>query len=64
MCKCRKNKNVVYLKIATKKCCLQNIGVGSLLVSGKCELAAKNGDTMVEAVISAKRNKFKLGQQI
>jgi hypothetical protein len=29
----------------------------------KCELAANNGDTLVEAVISAKRNKFRLGQQ-
>ena len=29
----------------------------------KCELDANNGDTLVEAVISVKRNKFKLGQQ-
>jgi hypothetical protein len=26
-------------------------------------LAANNGDTLVEAVISVKRNKFRLGQQ-
>ena len=26
-------------------------------------MAANNGDTLVEAVISAKRNKFGLGQQ-
>jgi hypothetical protein len=29
----------------------------------KCELAANNGDTLAEAVISVKRNKFRLGQQ-
>jgi hypothetical protein len=29
----------------------------------KIELAANNGDTLVEAVISVKRNKFRLGQQ-
>jgi hypothetical protein len=29
----------------------------------KIELATNNGDTLVEAVISVKRNKFRLGQQ-
>jgi hypothetical protein len=29
----------------------------------KIELAANNGDTLGEAVISVKRNKFRLGQQ-
>jgi hypothetical protein len=56
MCKCRKNENVVYLKIATKKkndVC-KTLGVGSLIDIGKSELAANNGDTLVEAVISVK----------
>ena len=29
----------------------------------ECDLTANNGDTLVEAVISVKRNKFRLGQQ-
>ena len=37
-----------------KNQCLRNIGVGSLWDNKKCELAANNGDTLGEAVISAK----------
>ena len=56
-----KNKIIVRLKIAMKNQCLWNVGVGSLWDNEKCELAANNGDTLVEAVISAERNKFRLG---
>ena len=51
-----KNNSIVYLKIAMKNQCLWNIGVGSLWDNEKCELAANNGDTLDEAVISVKTN--------
>jgi hypothetical protein len=45
------------LKFARHRC-RQLIGTIEKIV-----LAANNGDTLVEAVISVKRNKFRLGQQ-
>ena len=52
--KVSRNESFVYLKNATKTWSLQDIGVGSLWDNEKCELATNNGDTLGEAVISAK----------